>query len=409
MANAGFTHIVQALRHRNFRIFMTGHLLSQTGMWMFRIATGWVTWELTRSETWLGLMGAADLSSSLLIGPITGALADRVNRLAIIRLTQIGTAFFAFLTFLVVQYGWATPELLFALVMLFGICISTNLPARMAIVPNLIGPENLHAGVAINSLVSNAGRFMGPAIGGFVIYNWGIGAAFGGCALLFGMPALTLWLIRAPRDEIKKSGKKLMGDAADGISYAARHVGIGPVMLSLIVTAVFGKTIVYLFPAFASEVFARGADALAWLTGTVGAGAVLGGVFMARRPGIQGLTRIFIASMAMVGAGMAAFAGNTEFWIAVPIAAVIGGSLLINGVSAQTLIQHSVEGAMRGRVNSLYVMIQRGGQSLGSLILGVSADVFGLRWSVAGGGILCLAFWLWSLRRSKSMTKTLEG
>ena len=408
MSEAGFSHILQALKHRDFRVFMSGHLFSQTGMWMFRIATGWVTWELTKSETWLGLMGAADLSSSLLIGPITGALADRVDRLAIIRLTQIGTAFSAFLTFVTVYNGWATPHLLFLLVMLFGICISTNLPARMAIVPNLIGPENLHAGVAINSLVSNAGRFMGPAIGGFLIYQWNVSVAFGCCAVFFAVPALTLWLIRAPRVEIKKSGKRILADAVDGMTYSMRHVGIGPVMASLIVTAVFGKTIVYLFPAFASEVFHRGADVLAWLTGTVGAGAVLGGIFMARRPGIVGLTRIFVISMAAVGVGMAMFAINTSFYIAVPIAAMIGGALLINGVSAQTLIQHAVDGSMRGRVNSLYVMIQRGGQSLGSLILGVSADLFGLRWSVAGGGIICLAFWLWSVRRSKAMTKTLE-
>jgi predicted MFS family arabinose efflux permease len=279
----------------------------------------------------------------------------------------------------------------------------------MAIVPNLIGPENLQAGVAINSLVSNAGRFMGPALGGFLIYQWGVDAAFAACALFFGMPALTLWLIRAPRDEIKKSGKRLMNDAIDGVTYSMRHVGIGPMMASLIATAVFGKTIVYLFPAFASEVFDRGADALAWLTGTVGAGAVLGGIYMARRSGIQGLTRIFVVSMAVVGVGMAAFAGNTAFWVAVPLAAFIGGALLVNGVSAQTLIQHAVEGSMRGRVNSLYVMIQRGGQSLGSLILGISADLFGLRWSVAGGGLICLAFWLWSVRRSEAMTKTLES
>jgi predicted MFS family arabinose efflux permease len=279
----------------------------------------------------------------------------------------------------------------------------------MAIVPNLIGPENLHAGVAINSLVSNAGRFMGPAIGGYVIYQWGIDAAFALCAFFFGMPALTLLLIRAPRDEIKKSGKRLLSDAIDGMTYSMRHVGIGPVMASLIATAVFGKTIVYLFPAFASDVFHRGADVLAWLTGTVGAGAVLGGIFMARRPGIQGLTRIFVVSMAVVGIGMVVFAVNSEFWVAIAIAAFIGGSLLINGVSAQTLIQHAVDGSMRGRVNSLYVMIQRGGQSFGSLILGVSAELFGLRWSVAAGGVICLAFWVWSIQRSKSMTKTLEA
>lgn len=406
---AGFSHIVNALKHRDFAIFMAGHLLSQTGMWMFRITVGWLVWELTQSETWLGLIGLADMASSLFIGPITGALADRVDRLAILRITQVTTAFFAFLTFIAVFSGLITPELLFFLVLLFGISLSTNLPARLAIVPNLVGPENLHASIALNSLVSNAGRFLGPALGGFLIYQWNVSVALATCAVFYALPAFSLWLIRAPRVEIKKSGKRLLGDAIDGITYAARHVGIGPVMASLLVTAIFGKTIVYLFPAFASDVFARGADALAWLTGTVGAGAVLGGVFMARRAGIQGLTGIFVVSIGIVGIGLALFSANTTFWIAIPIAALLGASLLVNGVAAQTLIQHAVEGAMRGRVISLYAMIQRGGQSVGSLVLGVAADLMGLRWAVAGAGAICLGFWLWSWRRSKTMERTLES
>lgn len=409
MAKAGFSHILLALKHRDFRIFIIGHLFSHTGMWMFRIATGWVTWELTHSATWLGLIGAADMSSTLLIGPLMGALADRVDRLTIIRITQAITTMFAFLTFLLVYNGWATPELLFVLVLCFGISMSANLPARLAIVPNLIGPENLPAGIAINSLVSNAGRFLGPALGGFAIHFWGAGEAIAGCALFMGLPVFTLWLIRAPRNEIIKSGKRLMGDAADGIKYSMRHAGIGPVMFAMISTSVFGKTLVYLFPAFASEVFDRGADGLAWLTGTVGAGAVLGGVYMARRVGRTGLSRMFVMSIAVVGVTMLVFAGNTQFWPAVFISACLGGAILVNGVAAQTLIQHAVDGAMRGRVNSLYAMIQRGGQSLGSLILGVSADLLGLRWSVAAAGIVCLLFWVWSVRRLKTMSTLLEN
>ncbi|MGY8993932.1 MAG: MFS transporter [Rhodospirillales bacterium] len=408
MPAAGFSHIINALKHRDFRVFMSGHVLSQTAMWMYRITVGWLTWELTHSATWLGLMGLADMSSSLFIGPITGALADRLDRLAIIRATQAGTAFFAFLTFLANYNGWITPEILFGLVVCFGLCISTNLPARLAIVPNLVGPENLHAGIAINSLVSNAGRFLGPALGGYLIYLWGVSAAFAACAVFFGIPAFTLWLIRAPRIEIEKSGKRLLTDVVDGISYAAKHAGIGPMMVSLIITAVFGKTVVYMFPAFASEVFNLGAEALAMLTGSVGVGAVLGGIYMARRPGLQGLTRIFVLSIAGVGIGLAGFSANTTFWIAVPLAGIIGGSLLVNGVAAQSLIQSAVLGAMRGRVASLYVMIQRGGQSVGSLVLGILADIVGLRGSIAIASVFCLCFWLWSMRRAKTMAKLME-
>ena len=409
MSEAGFSNIVQALRHRDFRIFMTGQTLSQTGVWMQRVVVGWYTWELTYSATWLGLMGLADLFPTLFIGSLSGAMADRVNRLTIIRLTQVGCATTAFALYLMVISGISSVELLFVLVVLFSTCISMNLPARLAIVPNMVGKDNLHSAVAINSLVSNAGRFLGPAIAGLAIVQWGVAPSFAICAAFFGFPALTLMLVNAPAEEFKPTGKRLLADVADGVVYTVKHPGIGPLMASLIVTSILGKAIIVIFPAFSSVVFERGADGVAWLTGIMGGGAILGGLYMARRGGVKGLTRVFILNIALIGGGLAAFASTDYFWLAIGIIAVLGAALLINGVSAQTLIQNAVEGQMRGRVASLYVMIQRGGQSLGGFILGVAADLIGLRWSVLAAGVICLCFWLWSLHRKNSMASTLEG
>ena len=409
MAKSGFVHIFRALKHRDFRIFMTGQTLSQIGVWMQRVGVGGFTWELTHSATWLGLMSLADFVPAMFIGSLSGALADRVNRLTVIRLTQVACALAAGALWLMVSLGWSSVELLFVLVFLSSTAIAVNQPSRLAIVPNLVGKENLHAAVAINSLVSNAGRFLGPAVAGLSIVQWGVGPAFALCALFFGFPAFTLLLIKGPREEIQRSGRGFLTDVVDGMVYTFRHPGIGPLMASMIVTSTLGKAIIALFPAFSSVVFQRGADGQAWLTGIVGGGAILGGVFMAQRGGIKGLTRIFILTIALIGAGLAAFAATDIFWLATGVAALLGAALLINGTAAQTLIQNTVEGQMRGRVASLYVMTQRGGQSLGGFILGVLADLVGLRTSVMMAGAVCLGFWLWSLHRSKAMARTLES
>ncbi len=408
MRLARFSHIGRALQQRDFRIFIVGHLLSQMGMWMQRIVAGWMAWELAHSATWLGLMGMSDLAPTLFIGALSGALADRMDRLTIVRVSQAFNAIFAALICLFYLESWLTIELLFLFMVAQGIFMAISLPARLAMIPNLIGRENIQAAIAINSLVSNGGRFLGPAVGGFAIVQWGSGPAFGVCALCFGIPVITLMLLRMKKEAMERSGKRFLGDAVAGITYTAGHPGIGPMMLSLIGTSVFGKPFLSLFPGFASEVFGRGADGLAWLTSMVGAGALAGGIYTLQRAGIVGLTRVFILQICFIGAGLVAFSATDMFWVAIAICGGVGVALMTNDVTAQMLMQHAGAPNMRGRVSSLFGMVQRGGQALGSLILGVTADIIGLRWTVAVSGAICLAFWLWSLYRSKAIAKAME-
>ena len=406
-AVARFSHIVKALSHRDFAIFTGGNLLNRTGFWGHRLAIGWLTWELTHSATWLGLMGLGELLPTLFLGIIAGALADRFNRLRLVRITQILLTVVAGTMFVLTWQGWMTVELLFVLSLVQGVVTSINQPARQALIPALMGFEDIQTAIAINSFVVNGARFIGPAIAGFVITKWGVAPAFAVATVSFCLLEGALWFIDI-KDNERPPRKRLMTDAVDGLSYAAKHPGIGPVLLVLSVAGVLGRPILQMLPAFSADVFGHGADGLAWFTSTMGAGALIGGMYMVQRRGIGGLTRVFVSQTGLFGIGLIAFVAQDQFWVAVPIMAVIGWAQMVNGVSAQTLLQHSVDDHMRGRVSSLFGIVQRGGQALGAVIAGGAADLFGLRWSVGLSGVLCLICWIWVLRRARQIRETLE-
>lgn len=409
MASAGFSHIVHALRERDFAIYSGGNILNHVGTWMQRVTAGWLAWEMTHSATWLGLIGLADMAPMLILGPMAGAMADRLDRMRTVRATQIFIVVFAVVIFLLMWADALTVELLFLLLFAQGICLSIDQPSRLAMIPALVGGrENLQAAFAINALTFNGARFIGPSVAGFVIINWGIVAAFAWSGVFFGAFVIALMLIRPPVQDLKPSGKNFFAEVSDGIAYTTRHPGIGPLIATLLAVSVLGRPLISFFPGFATDVFHRGADGLAWLTAAVGLGAVFGGVYLAQRPAIAGLSKVFILNIALIAFGLTAFAAHDIFWLAVPLAGLVGWGLMMNGISSQTLIQNAVDSHMRGRVLSLYGMVQRGGQALGSLVLGIIADQAGFRWTTAGCGILCLLLWLWSLRRARTMAETLE-
>lgn len=409
MASAGFSHILRAMRHRNFAIYAWGNLLNHLGTWMLRVTAGWLTWEMTHSATWLGLIGLAELVPIIAIGPLAGAWADRWDRMRTVRWSNVLIVVSALAIYGLMLAELLSVEVLFFLLLFQGVCLSIDQPSRLATLPSLIGgPQDLPAALAINAMCFNGARFVGPSIAGIIIVQWGIAASFAWTTAFFAIFAVALFFIRAPHQERVQSGKRILAEVLEGMRYTAKHPGIGPVMLTLTVTSTLGRPIVSFFPGFASDVFNRGADGLAWLTAMTGAGAILCGLYLAQRPGIQGLSRVFVVNICIVGTALVAFCAHDNFWIALPIAAVLGGSLMINGIASQTLIQNAVDSSVRGRVVSLYGTVQRGGQALGSLILGVVADVFGFRWTIAVAGVICLGFWLWTRARTKTIAATLE-
>lgn len=406
----GFANIKRVLDNRNYRIFIGGNLCSNLGNWIQRVAVGWLTWQLTESAAWLGLITFADLFPTVAIGLIAGALVDRTDYLRMLKLTQTIAMTQAALLSLLTFADLITIELLCALTVLRGINTAFNRPARMSLIYRLVGRDTLSSAIALNAIIFNSARFVGPAAGGAIIVAGGVALAFACNALTFLVFLAALTFLRLPRQEKKrKDGRSLLSEAADGVRYALSHPGIGPLLIILVVTALFARPFTELLPGFADQVFGRGVDGLALLISANGLGAMAAGLWLLQRGTIAGLAALVIANLLLMACALLAFIATDIFWVAMPFLVVAGFSLVMQGVSVQTLIQTAVAGELRGRVLAVYGIVARGCPAIGALMLGGLSEHFGLRLPLAGGAVVCLVLWVWAARLRPAMDRAFEG
>lgn len=408
---AGFENAVRVFRIRNYRMYTAGNSISLIGSWMQRFSVGWLAWELSHSPTWLGVVAVADLMPTLLLSPLAGVLADRLDRVRLVGLTQILAMAQAALLALLTYSGAITIESLLALALVLGIINAVNQPARLALIPNLVDRASLPSAVAINALVFNGARFVGPAITGPIVYHGGVALAFAlnSVTYLAFLAALTQVKLAPDVHPVSARRPQFLAETLAGYHYALRHPGIGPIILLFAVTSLSIRGFVELFPGFADVVFGTGPIGLSWLVATLGLGAVTGGLWMVRRPSIQGLTSLIIWHVFLVALSVLGFTATASYWFALVCVFVCGFALITTGISAQTLVQSTVDPAMRGRVMALYGMLFRGGPALNALILGWLSSLFGLRVSVAAGAVICIAYWAWARSRQRDMQRALEA
>jgi MFS family permease len=404
---AGFGKAVRALRIRNYRLFATGNFISQNGYWIQRVAQAWLTWQLTHSGTWLGLVAAADLVPNVLISPFAGALADRVDRIKLIRLTQIAAIAQAWLLAILSFSNLITIEELFSLIFALGFVNAFNQPARLALIPSLVDQATLPSAVAINSLMFNIARFIGPAIAGVVIAEGSIGLAFVLNACSYVAFSLALARVHVPRERLAPR-RDFLRQSFDGYLYAVRHPGIGQMMVLFSVTTVGIRGFNELFPGFTDVVFHRGAQGLAWLTATMGLGAIVGGLNMIRRGSIRGLTSLAINHTLLMSLCVLAFALTQSYWAALVAVFFSGLAMTTSGISAQTLVQTAVDPLMRGRVMAFYGMVFRAGPAFGALIAGWLTSRLGFHLPVVAGAVACILSWAWAWMRIDGIRSALE-
>jgi MFS family permease len=408
---AGFQNAVHVLRNRNYRVYTAGNAVSLVGTWMQRASVLWLAWALTHSTVWLGIVSVADLLPTLVLSPLAGVLADRVDRVRLIWITQVIAMAQAVLLAALTFSGAITVELLFVLTLALGAANAVNQPARLALIPNLVERASLTSAVAVNSLVFNGARFIGPAVAGIIIDRGSMGLAFAVNAATYLPFIAALARIRLTPDAAVARGtrRELIGDTLAGYAYALRHPGIGRMILLFSVTCFSLRGFIEMFPGFADVVFGRGPVGYTWLTATLGLGAVAGGLFMVRRPGIHGLTALIIGHTFLTAVAALGFTATANYWVAIACVFVCGFSLVTTGISAQTLIQNAVDPAMRGRVLGFYGMLFRGGPAFNALALGWLSERFGLRLSVAAGAVICLLYWAWARLRMGVMERALEA
>jgi MFS family permease len=405
---AGFRNVSRAFAHRNYRVYITGSSVSLIGLWLQRVAVGWLAWTLTHSGTWLGLVSLADFLPVLVLSPFAGVLADRRDRVWIIRITQLCGCAQASLLAVLVATDTITIELLFILVLLLGIASGLAQPARLALIPSLVDRESLASAVAINAVIFNSARFIGPAIAGVLIAEVSTGAAFAGNALSYIAFQISLAMLRGLPPMPPAERQNALRASFEAYAYVSRHKGIGPMLLLFTVTATGTRGFIELFPGFADNVFSRGPQGLAMLTSTVGLGAICGGAWMVLRPAVAGLAEIVLAATLLMSLAILGFTATDRFYLALPCVLVAGAAMTITGTGAQTLIQAAVDSRMRGRVMALYGMIFRAGPAVGAVLIGTASEHLGLRLPLAIGALVSCAFWFVTRLHHKEIAAALE-
>jgi predicted MFS family arabinose efflux permease len=407
----GIGMIRQTLALRNYRLYVIGNMTSNVGLWAQRVAIGWLTWELTQSTAWLGIMSIAESGPTIVLGLIAGTVVDRVDQFRLLRMTQSLSVLYSVLLAGFTLGGLMNIWLLMTLVLLRGIVVAFNRPTRMTVVYGLVGRDLLPSALAMNAMIFNSSRFLGPAIGGAIIAWFGTGWTFVAAAGMFlvftvALRAMVVSDINLqPPPVVKRS---MVTETVEGLRYIMRHEGIRTQLAILIVTSIFAKPLTDLLPGFAATVFERGSPGLAMLLSFHGAGAMMGALWMSARGELRGLTRITLSNIALMSLALILFIATDRFWFACPMAALIGFAFIVQSVSNQTLIQSAVDSSYRGRVLSIYGMINQGVPSLGTLAIGIAAERFELRLPVLIGALVCAALFLWTWHIRGPMTAALE-
>ena len=391
--------LVRSLRHRNYRLYLTGQLVSVCDTWMQQVALSWLVYRLTGSATLLGAVGFASQIPIFALSPIGGVVSDRYSCRRILLLTQSLALFQALLLAALTISGRVEVYHLLILGAVLGIVNAFDMPARQTLVNRLVAVEDLPNAIALNSSMINAARIVGPALAGVLVAALGEGF----CFLLNALSYLAvLWALLAMKvSESARRAKPSLSIArslVEGLRYIGRNAPIRTLLLLLGAVGLLGMPYITLMPVFAAKVHKGGADALGLMMGAVGLGALTGALFLARRKELLGIGRIIVATTVGFGLGLVAFSYAPAFSVSLVILLGVGFCWMVLIAASNTVLQSLAAERMRGRVMSLFSMMLIGMAPFGSLLAGTLADRFSARVVVAAGGLCCAIAGLWFAR-----------
>jgi Transmembrane secretion effector len=304
--------------------------------------------------------------------------------------------------------GLLTPGLIVMLALIGGIITAFNQPFRMALLLGLVGRENLISAVAVNSIVFNTARFVGPAIAGLVIAKGSLTLAF---VINFATFAVFSWTLARIRlvtvGQAPSTSRGLMTSVVEGWRYAIRHVGLGAMLLMLTVVSLCIRPILELMPSYAA-LFGSGATGFALMTSVIGFGSLVGAIWLSRQADPAALAAMALSNGLLMGAALLVAALAPREWLGLFALFLLGFGMVVSGIANQTVIQLAVPDHLRGRLLALHSMIFRGAPALGALAIGALSDLTGLRGPLAVGAAMTFAFSGIIYARRKMILKSLD-
>jgi MFS family permease len=383
--------MLRALRHPNYRLFFTGQSISLIGTWMTRLAATWLLWRLTHSVEMLGVLGFAGQVPTFLLAPVAGVWVDRLNRHRLLVATQVLAMLQAFTLAALALSGTIVVWEIIALQLLLGVINAFDMPSRQSLLIDLVEErDDLPNAVALNSSMVNGARLIGPSIAGLLIAWVGEGWCFFVDGVSYLAVIASLLIMRVTTRPRAATGKRVLRDLHDGLRHAFGFAPIRAILLLLAVMGLAGMPYRVLTPVIAAQTLHGGAHTLGFLMAAMGAGALLGALYLASRSTVLGLGRLIPAAAATFGVSLVGVGLSRWLPLSLLLMFTMGVGFMIHLASSNTLIQTLVREEMRGRVMALYSMSFMGMATFGSLLAGAVAGVAGAPLTMIAGGLVCL-------------------
>ncbi|WP_310964794.1 MFS transporter [Nocardioides terrisoli] len=401
----------RALRVRNYRLYASGSVVSNTGTWIQRIGQDWLVLQLhggshAQASTSLGITTGLQFLPVLLLSPYAGLVADRMSKRRLLQLTQAWMACWSFVLAMLAITGVVEAWMVYAVAFSFGIGSAFDAPARQSFVSEMVGPDDLTNAVGLNSASFNLARVMGPAIAGFLIAALG-GAiqtsrvvdahalrATGLVILLNAVSYLAvigaLGLMRDHELFENPRAPRGKGMIRDGFRYVRSRPDLSMILTAGFFAGTFGMNFQMTSALMATQVFHKGPGEYGILGTTLAVGSLTGALLGARRVAKPRPHYVIIAGIAfaLVEIALGLMPSYLMFAVTTP---VLGFCILTMLNSANTTVQLGTSPSMRGRVMALYMMLVMGGTPIGAPIVGWVGATFGARWTLIGGGLMSLA------------------
>ena len=386
----------RSLRHRDFRLFWSGQLISLMGTWMQTVAQGWLMHRLTDSAAMLGLLGFAQFIPATLFSLFAGVLADRMDKRKLIRITQTFAMVQAVAMALVVTLGVVQPWMILVLAFLLGTINAFDLPGRQSYFIEMVGRDDLSNAIALNSAAFNVARVLGPAAAGILVGWVGEKACFWVNAASFVAVLVSLAMIRTPsRPTVVGGLRETLLTLGEGIRYALDVTPIRNLLLLLGFCAGFGFQYTVLLPVYARDVLHVGPQAFGLMVSAFGLGSLMAAVAMTRRMDRWALRRSLLVGLLASGIGMAVFAWSRSLPLTLMMGLMAGFGLITYVATTNMLLQLTTEDRFRGRIMSLYTFMFFGTSPFGALLGGWVAQRWGAPVATSVCALVLLGGALW--------------
>src|SRR5436190_13264908 len=402
-------HTFRALRHRNYRLFFCGQLVSLIGTWMQQTAMSWFVYEITNSKLLLGVVSAVGSAPMVFSSLWGGALADLYPKRSILIATQSAQMLCALLLATGVWLGFATPLFIFVVAAFNGTAMGFDMPARQAFTVEMTSREDLLNAISLNSSIVNGSRVVGPSAAGLMIGAVGVAMCFFLNGLSFIVVIAGLLMMRLPVFHRPAHSVSAGEHVWRGVVYSLKHQRVRTILMLFLAVGVFGWSYAVLMPAFARDVLNRGANGYGILMSASGTGAFLGALVVATYGHLFTPRWLALGGVWLFSGALLALSLSRNFYAALACLCVAGFGMLLFFSTSNTVLQTIVPDEMRGRVMGVWSLVFGAMIPLGSLEVGAVAHWLGTPFALGVGAIICAVsalVTLFAIRRREAASST---